>query len=127
MDTSNLTVTLTSIDNAIENKKKAIELGEKLKRLLKDSDFKDVILGYCLEDSAKDLFNILTDPSGASPYSAELIHLKLEAISHLKGVLGTEGNPGTIMTEALQAPFDIAREEEYRKEVTADYSRDGEQ
>jgi hypothetical protein len=95
-----------------------------LKRLKKNQDFIDVILNRYIDVEAKKLFEILTDPTGATPYTAEQIHLKLESISHLKGFIGTDNYEGAIEINARRAPLDIAREEDYRKEVTA--AADGE-
>jgi len=122
MDTSNLKETLNAIDASIEGYRKAEEQGKKLKRLMKNPDFISVILEGYIDTEAKKLFKILTDPSGASPYSPEAIQLKLEAISHFKSVVGTDDYKGTIEIEAEQAPLDILREETYRKEVTAEFA-----
>lgn len=117
---TNLNEELKAIDAAIAERRKAIKLGEALQRLLKNQDFIDVILEGYIENEARKLFAILTDPSGKSPYSAEKIHLMLEAISHFKGYVGTDDYEGTVMMEARRAPQDIAREEDYRKQVTAE-------
>jgi len=117
---TNLNETLKAIDAVIAERREAIKLGEALNRLMKNQDFIDVILEGYINKEAKKLFAILTDPSGKSPYSAEKIHLMLEAISHFKGYVGTDDFEGTIMMEARRAPQDIAREEDYRKQVTAD-------
>jgi hypothetical protein len=116
---TNLNETLKAIDAVIAERREAIKLGEALNRLMKNQDFIDVILEGYINKEAKKLFAILTDPSGKSPYSAEKIHLMLEAISHFKGYVGTDDFEGTIMMEARRAPQDIAREEDYRKQVTA--------
>lgn len=120
MDTSNLNETLQAIDAVIANKRKAIKRGEALKRLMKNQDFIDVILDGYIEAEARKLFSILTDPSGDSPYTAERIDLMLEAIRHFKGYVGTDTYKGTVMIEAENAPLEIAREEDYRKQVTAE-------
>ena len=125
-DSSILQDTLEAIDSAIAIRKADIELGQALIRLKNNSDFKTVILDGYVETEAQELFNILTDPSGASPYSAERIKLKLEAISHFKGYIGTDDFKGTIEVNAEQAPQAIAREEEYRREVTASCAGSGE-
>ena len=118
-DTANLSETLEAIDNVISEKRLAIKRGEQLKRLMKNPDFIDVILNGYIDVEAKKLFKILTDPTGASEFSPERITLGLEAISHFKGYVGTEDYPGTVMIEAKEAPLVIAREEDYRKQVTA--------
>ena len=123
MEQSNLAETLQRIDAVITEKKAAIKLGEDLKFLMSNPQFKRVILDGYIDIEAKKLFNVLVDPSGVSPFSAEVIQLKLEAISHLKGYIGTPDFPGAIEAEAEQAPMDIYREEEYRKEVTATFDR----
>jgi hypothetical protein len=119
---SNLKETLAAIDKVIADKKAAIKRGEALERLKKNQDFIDVILsGYVKAEEIK-LFNILTDPSGASPYSDAEITLKLSAISHFKGYIGTDDFPGTVKMEADSAPLDIDLEEQYRRSVTAEFS-----
>jgi len=120
MEQSTLNETLEAIDAVIAKKKAAIKRGERLARLMKNEDFIDVILDGYIETEARKLFTILTNPSGESPYSPEEIQLKLEAISHFKGYVGTEDYLGTVMMEAKKAPLEIAREEDYRKQVTAD-------
>ena len=119
MEASNLKVTLESIDASIAKSKAAIERGKKLERLKQNPDFIDVILDGYIEVEAKKLFTILTNPTGASPYTNEEIHLKLEAISHFKGYVGTDGYEGTVEIDAKRAPDEIFREESYRNEVTA--------
>jgi hypothetical protein len=79
-----------------------------------NTDFIDVILTGYIDEEAKRLFNILIDPTGASPYSYEKIQMKLSSISDIKGYLHE------VKLEAKRAPHDIMREEIYRKEVTAE-------
>lgn len=123
---SNLKETLEAIDAVIADKKEVIKVGEALKRLMNNPDFKLVILDGYIEAEADKLFKILTDPSGSSPYTDDEIKLKLAAISHFKGYVGTEDFPGTVKIAAEQAPLDILREENYRKEITAVYAESGE-
>lgn len=119
---SNLKQDLEAIDNVIADRKIAIERGVQLSRLRKNTDFIDVVLnGYITAEEAK-LFKILTNPSGASPYSQEHIMLKLSAISDFKGYIGTEDYKGSVEIMADNAPLEIAREELYRKEITAAYA-----
>ena len=124
-DTSNLKETLDRIDAAIEKYNADIELGKALKRLKDNPDFQKVIMNGYIDSEAKVLFKILTDPSGASPYPPEQVHLKLEAISHFKGYVGTDDYLGTVMMNAEQAQDRILREEMFRKEVTATFANDG--
>ena len=119
MDNSNLKIDLEQIDSVIEDNKKKIEKGKALDRLMKNPDFKEIILDGYFETEAKKLFHILTDPTGATPYTEETIRMKLASISDFKGYVGTEDYPGTIKVEAEQAPHNILREEQYRIEVTA--------
>jgi len=125
-ETSTLRATLKTIDAVIETQYEAIKRGEDLKILMNDSRFKRVILDGYIETEAKRLFDILTDPSGASAYTAAEIHLKLEAISHFKGYVGTADFAGTVKMDAESAPLKIMREENFRKEVTATADRSGE-
>ena len=124
MDTSNLKETLDKIDEVILRKKEAINRGEKLKRLMANSDFNYVILEGYKNVEAERLFKILTDPTGSSPISPEAVQMKLASISDFKGYVGTDDYLGTVMIEAMQAPDEILREEAYRKEVTATFSED---
>ena len=126
MDNSNLKETLKAVDTVILEKKAEIKLGEELKLLKQTEYFKNVIMKGYFETEAKKLFNILTDPSGSSPYSNEEIHRILAGISHFKGYVGTVDYPGTVEINALRAPEDIQREENYRKEVTASFAESGE-
>ena len=121
---SNLNETLKAIQSAIAEREANIELGEKLKRLRRNPDFQDVILKSYIEDVADKLFKILTDPTGASPYSMDTIQLKLGSISDLKAHIGTEEFKGTIEVKAEQAPLEIERELDYRKELTAQVARE---
>jgi hypothetical protein len=116
---SNLNETLKAIQSAIAEREANIERGEKLKRLKDNPDFQDVILKGYIEDVSKELFKILTDPTGASPYPIETIYLKLGSISDLKAYIGTEEFKGTVQVKAEQAPLEIEREQDYRKELTA--------
>ena len=120
MEQSNLNETLQAIDADIAEKRQAIKRGEALQRLMKNQDFIDVILNGYIEEEARKLFAILTDPTGGSHYSAEKIRLMLEAIRHFKGYVGTDAYKGTVMIEAERAPLNIAGEEDYRKQVTAE-------
>lgn len=124
MDSSNLQETLEAIDSEIASKKLAIQKGAALARMKSTDDYRIVFTeGYC-ETEAKKLFDILTDPSGVSCYSAEQIHLRLEAISHFKGYVGTEDFPGTVDVDAEHAPEEIQREQAYRAQVTAEYAEE---
>lgn len=124
-DTSNLKDTLVRIEEAIEGYNESIEMGKALTRLKNNPDFQKVIMSGYIDIEAKKLFTILTDPTGATPYTPEQIHLKLEAISHFKGYVGSRDYLGTVMMEAQQAPLNIEREELYRKQVTAEDADNG--
>lgn len=126
MDSSNLQETLDKIDSAILAYEKDLEAGVKLKRLLANPDFQDLILDGYFNTESKKLFDILTDPSGASCYSSEQIHLMLSGISHFKGYIGTDAFEGTIQQDARRAPDAIATERAYRLEVTREYNSIGE-
>lgn len=123
MDTASiLQETLKSIDSYIAEKQEAIKRGEALERLKSNPDFQAVIVEGYIETEAKKLFDILTDPTGASPYSAETIQLKLEAISHFKSYVGTRDYPGTVKMDATRAPGEIQRELAERARTTAEYA-----
>lgn len=123
MDSSNLQETLEKVDQAIAQWQADIEKGKALARLKKTPDFQLVFMEGYIDTEAKKLFEILTDPTGASCYSPEQIHLRLEAISHFKSYVGTEKHTGTVETDALYAPNLIDKEREYRKQVTADAAK----
>lgn len=126
VDTTNLTDTLKQIDSYIAEKKFDIAQGEKLKRLMKDSDFLDVIINGYFESEAQKLFNILTNPGIDTVYTKDEITHRLAGISHFREYVGTEGKPGTLEIAASAAPSLIAREEDERARVTAVYADDGE-
>jgi hypothetical protein len=114
--------TLKATDSAIAKKEADIKRGEALERLKQNPDYQLIIEQGYIESESKKLFDTLTDPSGASVYTAEQIHLKLEAISHFKSYVGTDDYIGEIKAAADAAPEAIERERLYRQEVTAEYS-----
>ena len=120
LESNTLNKTLDAIDAVIAEKKTAVKRGEMLERLMIDQDFKEVILDSYIEEEAARLFQILIDPSGASPYTSEQIQRKLDSIRDFKG------HVETIKMNAKRAPEEILREEVYRKEATAKFARDGE-
>ena len=120
MDISNLNIELERIDTYIESQREIMRRGEKLSRLKKNQDFVDVIQDYYLNDVATKLFAILTNPSSGAEFTDEEIHRKLDAIKHLKEHIGTPDYKGTIEIDSDNAPQAIAREEDYRKAVTAE-------
>lgn len=124
MDPSNLQETLKKIDENIAAKKRDIEKAEALARLKERDDFQLVFMQGYIEEESKELFDILTDPSGMSPYPMEKVHLMLEAISHFKRYVGTSDYIGVVEQNAIYAKEEIPREEDYRKEVTAEAARE---
>jgi len=117
---SNLDSTLTAIDARIKQQETVIERGKALERLKLNKDFQLVILEGYLDSEARRLFSILTDPTGASPYTDEMIHRKLVSISDFKGYVGTDDFVGTVELEAQRAPIDIQEQYITRKELTAE-------
>lgn len=117
---TNLKEELDAVDKAIERYKANIVKGEDLKFLMKLPQFKRLILEGYFETEAKKLFTILTDPTGVSPISEDEIHQTLAGISHFKGYVGTRDFTGSVMIDAETAPDHILREEQYRKEITAE-------
>jgi hypothetical protein len=89
---------------------------------MENKQFKSVILDGYIEEESRRLFRILTDPTGAMPFTEEQLQLKLAAISTFKGYVGTEDYKGTILELAENAALMIAREEDYRRQVTAEYA-----
>ena len=111
---SNLKETLQRIDTVISEKRSAIETGKKLEALMATQNFIDVILEGFIETEAKKLFDVMVDPTGASPYSNEEIQLMLAGISTFKRYLAN------VKLEAENAPLDIQIEEDYRTQVTSE-------
>ena len=120
MGSPNLQETLADISSAITKWEVEVEKGKALARMKQTKDYKLVFAEGYINTEAKKLFEILTDPSGASCYSPEQIHLRLEAISHFKGYVGTKDFPGTVEEDAKYALESIQSEQDYRIEVTAD-------
>lgn len=119
MDPSILHDTLEEIEASIIKNKLVVERGAALARMKLTKDYRTVFSEGYIDTESEKLFKILTDPSGASPYSTEKIHLMLEAISHFKGFVGTEDFQGTVEQDAKYAIDTIERDQEYRKEITA--------
>ncbi len=126
MDISNLKDTIERIDKFLVNRKEAIRRGEMLNTLKKNPQFIEVILNGYIKAEEEKLFKILTDPSGASEYTDEQIHLQLASISNFKKYIGTDTYPGTVVDAATRAPNEIFKEEQYRKEITAEFAENGE-
>jgi len=122
MDDSILQETLIAIDAAIAKEEAAIKRGEDLASLKLDPRFKSVILDGYFGSEADKLFEILTDPTGASCYTEDQIRLKLASISDFKAYTGTADHKGTVEVEAELAPDKIERDRIYRKEITEEYS-----
>ena len=123
---STLKEELNKIDTVLEEYDTDIKLGEMLTRLKANPDFQAVIMNGYIDSEARKLFNILTDPTGATPYTVAQTNLRLEAISHFKGFVGTEDYPGTIMMNAITADSKIELNRAHRKEVTARFANNGE-
>jgi len=126
MDSSTLQKTLKDIEDSISENALAIERAEDLKSLKLDKRFQSVIIDGYINDESKRLFDILTDPSGASPYSKEKINLLLEAISHFKSYIGTDGYEGTVDQDAMYALDANDKEREFRKKLTAEAAEEEE-
>ena len=119
MDPSILHDTLEEIEASIIKNKLVVERGAALARMKLTKDYRTVFSEGYIDTESEKLFKILTDPSGASPYSTEKIHLMLEAISHFKGFVGTDDYIGTVEQDATYAVQQIEQNREYRKEITA--------
>ncbi len=111
--TDNLKETLESIDKVIDYQKVLVKRGESLNKLMEDPDFNDVILKGYVEEVAEKLFKSITDPKDRTHLNAEEAVKALEAIKKFKAYLGD------VIVNAENAPLVIAREEDYRKQVTA--------
>jgi hypothetical protein len=113
MAETNLKTELADIDSRIATLNKNIELGEALKKLHQNEDFKNVILEGYMDDEAERIFKVLVDPShNLKRDIMENLMDKLMAIRSIKQYFGT------ILINAAMAPEEIKNEEEYRKETT---------
>lgn len=121
---SNLTKTLESIDNAIEVQKQNIERGEMLKRLKANPDFKELILDWFLNDSAKQLFELMISPDSSERLDEDAVRKTMSGITAFREAFGYGDYQGTIEAAALAAPFRIEQEQDFRKEVTAEYGEE---
>jgi len=122
----NLRETLEAIEKYIAEQQEIIKRGEDLKSLMKDERFKRVILDGYFETESKKLFDTLTNPYSTNAIDIEDTKVILAGINNFKRFVGTPGNKGTLLMEAEQAPFNIAREEDERARITAEYSGSGE-
>jgi len=118
-DTSNLQTELQEIELAIAAEQEKIKRGEALERLLKNDDFKLVILDGYVEEEAQRLFGILTTPPGNRKDVLDTCHDKLASIRHFKEYIGTKEYPGNVRRAAESAEANIEEQEAYRREVTA--------
>ena len=123
MSDDNLQETLAKTEEVIAEKEEAVSLGEALERLKENPDYKKVIIDHMIEAKSEELFKILTDPSGASPYSEEQIKLQLAVISYIKRQLGTDTYQAEILSSASSAKAQIDINRAFRKEITAEYSQ----
>ena len=112
--------TLARIDNYIAEQKLNLERGQMLEDLMKNPMFQEVIIDGYINVRTQELFDILTNPNGASPYSREEILRRLDAINDFKGYVGTEITLGTVRLKAQQAPDNIQRELVERASQTAE-------
>lgn len=112
-ETDNLKETLESIDKVIDDQKVLVRRGETLSRLMEDPDFNDVILKGYVEEVAEKLFKGITNPKDRSSVDTE------EAVKTLEAIRGFKAYLGDVIVNAENAPLVIAREEDYRKQVTA--------
>ena len=126
MELTDLQQELETIDSFIAEKQKLVKRGEQLKELMGSEAFKAVILDGYVEEESRKLFESLTNPMGVSAYTEEETLLRIKAINHFKGYIGTRLIPGSVAMDAVKAPIDIINEEDHRKQVTAKYAEDEE-
>jgi len=122
----NLSETLKAIEVYIAKQQELIKRGEDLKGLMADERFKRVILDGYFETESKKLFETLTNPFSSNTMEIEDAKVVLAGINNFKRFVGTPEYKGTVMIEAEQAPLNIAREEDERSKITAEYGRSGE-
>lgn len=113
LTTDTLKETLKAIDDLIAEQKVLVSRGESLGKLMEDPGFVDVILKGYVEEVAAKLFKSITDPEDRTLVETTEAIKDLEAIRRFKAYLGD------VMVNAKNAPLVIAREEDYRKQVTA--------
>lgn len=127
MDASNLQETLKAIEQAIAIREADKKRGEALRLLKLDPNFQEIIVKGYIESESEMLCNILTDPEYLGPYSKEEVLLKLDAINDIKRYIGYGKCEGTIATLAKDADNYIAAENEFRKDITAEFAKDNEE
>ena len=108
--------TLKDIDDRIEYLNGQIELGKSLERLHENEDFKLVILEAYFETESKRLFELLIEPTTLTREQLDNVMDMTSALRNFKKFFKT------VLINAHMAPDQIAEEEEYRKEVTAENS-----
>ena len=110
---ANLNEELSNVDERIAELKKLKEFGEALERLHDNPDFQLVILDGYFEVEADRVFRVLTTPMNMRRDSVENTMDKLTAVRELKQYFGNK------LIECSEVDAQIAGEEEFRKEVTA--------
>ncbi len=119
MSEDNLKEELGKIDEQIVKLKKDIEIGEALNRLHENEDFKLVILEAYFEDEEKRISGLLFNPTTLKREQIENLMDKATAIRNYKFFFQT------LLINANMAPDQLADEERYRKDVTAEGAIDG--
>jgi glutaredoxin 2 len=117
-----LTLELERIDNRIAELNDAIKRGDALERLMKNEDFKLVILDGYLDEEATRIFDNLVRVPAIRKESNDIMMDKLNSIRHMKEYIGTPTYPGTVLSAAMHAPEQIEAEQDYRLEVTSNAS-----
>jgi len=112
MDLSNLNETLNNIEDYKKSQQEAIRLGTCLEVLMKDQNFKDVILNGYVEVRTDELFKTLMD------YNSE--ELPEDVWKEINSIKGLTHYLETIRINKANAPENIHRNDLERIRVTAE-------
>ena len=122
MEQSNLHESLEEIENVIAEKEVVLRQFKALARLKKTTDFQIAIIDGFVKKRTDELFKTLTEPSDTVEVNEKDVLLKLEVIKDFKRYLGTENTKGSLELEAEYAQDYINHEEDYRTEITKNYT-----
>ncbi len=99
----NIDSQINEIDIDIANQEWFIKRAEALKELMKDENFKLVILEGYLELEANRVFELLTHPLTVKPEDKSNYLSQLDTIKNMGRYLGCENYKGTVNIQAINA------------------------
>lgn len=94
---------IKEIDRQLEELEFLIKRGEALEKLLKDENFKILILEGYYEVEAKRVFSLLTHPLTVKPEDKASYLSQLDTIKDIARYLGNETYKGTVAITAINA------------------------